>query len=88
VNSGGEITMLAVGIHGSKHLLAPDKWETDVALANPATHSANFVVNAPDNLVPIKLAVQMFGKPAHTYHVGLYTVMVWDKNLLREIARS
>jgi hypothetical protein len=85
VDSGGQIAMLALGIHGSKHLLAPDKWETDVALANPATHSANFVVNAPDNLVPIKLAVQMFGKPAHTYHDGPYTIMVWDKNLLREV---
>jgi hypothetical protein len=85
VNSGGKITMLAVGIHGSHHLLGPDKWETDLRLANAATHSANFVVNAPDNLVPIKLAVQMFGPPAHTYHVGAYTVMVWDKNLLSEI---
>ena len=88
VNSGGKITMLAVGIHGSHHLLGPDKWETDLRLANAATHSANFVVNAPDNLVPIKLAVQMFGTPAHTYHVGAYTVMVWDKNLLREIQRG
>jgi hypothetical protein len=85
VNSGGKITMLAVGIHGSKHLLAPDKWETDVTLANPARHSANFVVNAPDNLVPIKLAVQMFGQPAHTYHDGPYTIMVWNKNLLSEL---
>jgi hypothetical protein len=85
VNSGGKITMLAVGIHGSHHLLGPDKWETDLRLANAATHSANFVVNAPDNIVPIKLAVQMFGTPAHTYHVGAYTVMVWDKNLLSEI---
>jgi hypothetical protein len=85
VNSGGKITMLAVGIHGSHHLLGPDKWETDLRLANAKTHSANFVVNAPDNLVPIKLAVQMFGTPAHTYHVGAYTVMVWDKNLLSEI---
>jgi hypothetical protein len=88
VNSGGKITMLAVGIHGSHRLLGPDKWETDLRLANAATHSANFVVNAPDNLVPIKLAVQMFGTPAHTYHVGAYTVMVWDKNLLSEIQRG
>jgi len=88
VDSGGKITMLAVGIHGSRHLLAPDKWETDVRLANPAKHSANFVVNAPDNLVPIKLAVQMFGKPAHTYRDGPYTIMVWDKNLLRTLPRA
>jgi hypothetical protein len=88
VDSGGTIAMLAIGIHGSNHRLAPDKWETDVALANPAKNSANFVVNAPDNLVPIKLAAQMFGKPAHTYRDGPYTIMVWNKNLLRELNPS
>jgi hypothetical protein len=88
VDSGGKITMLALGIHGSRHLLAPDKWETDLALANPAKNSANFVVNAPDNLVPIKLAIQQFGKPAHTYHDGPYTIMVWDRNLLPEVRPS
>jgi hypothetical protein len=26
-----------------------------------------------------------FGQPARTYHVGSYTVLVWDKNLLSEL---
>jgi hypothetical protein len=26
-----------------------------------------------------------FGDPAHIYHVGLYRVLVWNKNLLREL---
>jgi hypothetical protein len=87
VDSGGQITMLAVGIHGWNHRLAPDKWETDVRLANPATHRANFVVTGPDHIVPVKLAIKMFGKPARTYLYGAYTIMVWDKNLLRELNR-
>ncbi|HEX9042833.1 MAG TPA: hypothetical protein VF838_17755 [Trebonia sp.] len=82
VNSGGKITMLAVGIHGSNHLLGPDKWETDVRLDNPKAYSMNFVVAGPDRIVPVKLAVRMFGKPARTYRYGPYTIMVWDKNLL------
>jgi hypothetical protein len=82
VGSGGKVTMLAVGIHGANHRLGPDEWETDLRLANPATHTANFVVTGPDRIVPAKLAIQMFGNPARTYRDGLYTIMVWDKNLL------
>ena len=85
VDSGGQITMLAVGIHGWNRRLAPDKWETDVRLARPKTHSANFVVAGPDRIVPVKLAVEMFGKPLRTYRYGPYTIMVWDKNLLGEL---
>ena len=29
-----------------------------------------------------------FGQPARSYHVGAYTVLVWDKNLLRELSRA
>ncbi len=82
VGSGGKVTMLAVGVHGANHRLGPDEWETDLRLANPATHTANFVVTGPDRIVPGKLAIQMFGNPARTYRDGPYTIMVWDKNLL------
>ncbi len=85
VESGGKITMLAVGIHGWKRLLGPDAWETDVLLADPATHSANFLVVGPDQIVPAKLAIQMFGKPARTYQFAPYTIMVWNKNLIAEL---
>ena len=85
VGSRGTVTMLAIGIHGSNRRLAPDYWETDVQLANPATHTANFVVAGPDGLVPVKLALLVFGNPARTYHYQEYTVMVWNKNLLGEL---
>jgi hypothetical protein len=26
-----------------------------------------------------------FGQPERTYHVGSYTVLVWNRNLLREL---
>ena len=79
--------MLAIGIHGWNRRLAPDQWETDVALDDPATHTANFVVAGPDRIVPVKLALEMFGKPARTYHYWVYTIMVWNKNLLGELNR-
>jgi hypothetical protein len=27
-----------------------------------------------------------FGKPARTYHVGSYTILVWNSNLLSELS--
>jgi hypothetical protein len=85
VDSDDKITMLAVGIHGWRRQLGPDQWETDLRLADPATHTANFIVVGPDRIVPAKLALQMFGKPAQTYHFELYTIMVWNKNLIAEL---
>ena len=26
-----------------------------------------------------------FGQPARTYHVGSYTILMWNRNLLREL---
>lgn len=86
VDSDGAVAMLAIGIHGRERRLAPDYWESDVALANPATHNANFVVAGPDGLVPLKLAVEMFGKPARIYHIPFYAIAVWNKNLLAELS--
>jgi len=85
VASGGKITMLAVESHGKNSRLAPDAWETDGQLADPATHTANFVVIVPGQPVPRKVAVEMFGKPAKTYHFESYTILVWKKNLLSKL---
>ena len=85
VDSDDKITMLAVGIHGWNRRLAPDQWETDVSLADPHTHTANFIVAGPDRIVPVKLAIEMFGQPVHTYHFPPYTIMVWHKNLIAEL---
>jgi hypothetical protein len=87
VNSDDKITMLAVGIHGARRRLGPDQWETDVRLADPATHTANFIVVGPDRIVPAKLALEMFGKPTGTYQFEQYTIMVYNKNLLGDLNR-
>ena len=39
----------------------------------------------PDMIIPARLAVYMFGNPAHTYHYAPYTIMVWNKNLIAEL---
>lgn len=65
--------------------LAPWHWEMDLRLVDPATHNANFVVSVPgDTLTPARAALA-FGRPARVYHFQLYTIMVWNKNILRDL---
>ncbi len=86
VDSGGSITMLAVEARGKHHRLAPYPWEADQQLADPAAHTANFVVIVPGPEISRKLAVETFGKPARTYRFQSYVIMVWDKNLLGKLS--
>ena len=86
VDAGGSLTMLAVNAHGKRHSLAPYPWEADEQLADPATHTANFVVIVPGPAISRKLAVETFGQPVRTYRYQSYVIMVWDKNLLGELS--
>jgi len=86
VDSGGSITMLAVEARGKRHSLAPYPWETDERLADPAAHTANFVVIVRGPDISRKLAMKTFGKPARTYRFESYVVMVWDENLLDRLS--
>jgi len=86
VDSGGSIAMLAVNARGKHHSLASYPWEADEQLADPAAHTANFVVIVPGPDISRKLAVRTFGKPARTYRFESYVIMVWDKNLLGQLS--
>ncbi len=70
--------------------LAPSNIESDWAWYNPAHNSANFVVltrGVPGyaGLTSKPAALATFGPPVQTYHFGMFTVLVWHKNLLREL---
>ena len=56
---------------------------------DPTRHDANFVIliNPPVPIDPIALSeVRVsFGKPAHIYYFGRYTIMVFNKNLLTDL---
>jgi hypothetical protein len=34
---------------------------------------------------PEQAVLATFGPPARTYHVGSYTILIWNKNLLSEL---
>jgi hypothetical protein len=67
-------------------------WVTRPAWYEPSQSYANFVVAAPGSKatsygVSEWDARRAFGPPAREYRYGTYVIMVWDKNLLPQVAR-
>jgi hypothetical protein len=88
VQTGGQVKVRAL----LKATLGPDLWLAKPAWYDPAARRANFVVlsSTPgftNNWEPRALVSKYFGRPAHTYNFGPYTVMVWDKNILSDLPR-
>jgi hypothetical protein len=83
VQSGGAVTIRAL-LPGT---LQPDLWEAKASWYDPRAHRATFLVTDDqpgffNHWMPDSAALAAYGPPARTYHVGPYTIMVWDKNLL------
>jgi hypothetical protein len=88
VGSNGAVTIRAV----ASLPLAPYPWEAKSSWYDPGRNRANFLVtsDAPgffNHWRPKPAAQAALGRPVRTYHVGHYTVYVYDKNLLAELAR-
>jgi preprotein translocase subunit SecG len=85
VQSGGAVTIRAL-LPGT---LRPDLWEAKSSWYDPRAHRATFLVTDDqagffNHWMPDSAALAAYGPPARTYHVGPYTIMVWDKNLLAQ----
>ena len=85
LDSGGAITVGTLIHHGSE--LSPWSWSQDMRIFDPADHTADFFIGFPGEPVTPAMARAAFGPPARVYHYQGYTIMVWDKNLLRELDR-
>ena len=86
VGSDGAVTIRAV----ASLPLAPYPWEAKNSWYDPGPNRANFLVTstAPgffNHWQPKPAAQAALGRPVRTYHVGHYTVYVYDKNLLAEL---
>jgi hypothetical protein len=83
VDSDGSVTVRAL-LPGT---LQPDLWESKPSWYDPASYRPTFLVTDSQPgffhyWKPNPAALAAYGPPARTYHVGPYTVFVWDKNLL------
>jgi hypothetical protein len=83
VDSGGAVTVRAVWAD----TLRPYPWESKASWYDPGSNRATFLVTDSQPgffsyWQPSPTALARYGPPAHTYHAGPYTVLVWDENLL------
>jgi hypothetical protein len=67
-----------------------DLWMSDQSWYDPQTHYANFIVldSKPgffSHWEPLALIKKYFGTPARIYYAGVYTILVWHRNLLLHI---
>ncbi len=88
LTSGDQVQIRLVNASGGR--LVPSTFEGKAQWYDPDRNTANFVVLFPGvaeyrGFTQEQAVLATFGKPARTYHVGSYTVLVWDKNLLREL---
>jgi len=83
LDSGGAITVGS--LHSTSTGLSPWRWMADMRVFTPTGHSADFFISMPGDAVTPAMARAAFGPPADTYHYQAYTIMVWHKNLLRDL---
>jgi hypothetical protein len=88
LTSGERVQIRQVKYYGGP--LVPSAYEAKADWYDPHRNSANFVVLFPGaagypGYTQERAVLATFGKPARTYHVGAYTVLVWNRNLLTEL---
>jgi hypothetical protein len=87
VGSDGAVTIRAVQ---SVPRLQPYLWEAKSSWYDVGPNYANFLVTSStpgflNHWQPHRAVLAALGAPARTYHVGPYTVYVYNKNLLAEL---
>jgi hypothetical protein len=85
LTSGDRIRIRVVGTSGGR--LIRSRLESNAWWYDPARTTADFVVLCPGTtgypgFSAGQAVLATFGRPARTYHVGPYTIMVWNGNLL------
>jgi hypothetical protein len=89
LQSGGRVQIRAVDIH--KNVNAPGwnihvpGWETNALWYDPSRYQATFAVAGAHGLYPASDFEQFFGKPATTYQVAGWFVLVYRRNLLGQV---
>jgi len=88
LTSGDRVRIRQVKPHDGR--LVASNYEAKANWYDPDRNTANFVVLDPGGggypgFTSERAVLATFGQPARTYHVGSYTILVWNKNLLTEL---
>ena len=88
LTSGNRVQIRLVKPYSGR--LIAGAYETNTGWYDPDRNTANFVVLDPGGAGYPGFSLERpvlatFGEPAHTYHVGSYTILVWNRNLLTEL---
>jgi hypothetical protein len=89
LTSGDRVQIRTVPVSGGR--LTRSAYEAKAQWYDPERNTANFVVLSPGGtrgypgFTAEQAVLATFGPPARTYHVGIYTVLVWNGNLLSEL---
>jgi hypothetical protein len=94
VDGGNRVQVRYVSRIGGKLFQRP--WESDSSWYDPAQHDATFLVTpgpagtcSPGTPAGWEAAARAtFGRPAGTYQVAGFTILVWHKNLLPDVATT
>jgi hypothetical protein len=92
--SGNQIQVR--GLQVNRASVSASHWESNASWYDPRLHDADFVLlfsgqpgfSGEAGLQPFDPASQIratFGRPAQTYDLGRYAVLVWHQNLLRRL---
>jgi hypothetical protein len=90
LTSGDRVQIRLVKPSGGR--LVAGHYESKADWYDPDRSTANFVVLSPGvpgypGFSSEQAVLATFGKPAQTYHVGSYTILVWNRNLLPDLGR-
>ena len=85
LQTGGQVHLAPVANGGTYGYL----WVAKEAWYNPDLSYANFIVTTTKQQggsdVPLQNVLAWYGKPARSYVVGQYTVVVYNRNLLEDV---
>jgi hypothetical protein len=86
LESAGQVQVRTIVVSGRE--IQPYYWETNTLWYDPARHYANFVL--VDTTQPGLLTSweRAFGRPASTHRLGTIEVLIYHRNLLRQVTRG
>jgi len=88
--AGGNPAVEVRPVKGNNGRPVPYRWETYLPAYSPVTNRADFLVLTtgllgPQPAVTEAGAAREFGAPAHVYRFRQYTILTWNRNILRRL---